>query len=135
MARLDDQAGAAARAGAENSVSDELLNITAEQRAYPQTPGELRAERRTRKQDFEFFARHPHRESYVRRYQQGELAVPVLIARCGGRAPSHVAVGYACPGERVRVYIWPGHDHTLAKRHAEQAAEQRRVELGMKGRA
>lgn len=132
--RKQDGEATAARAGAEDSVSDELLNITALMQAIPQTPHELRAERRTRKQDFAYFEAHPHRLSYVRRYRHGELAASIVATQSGGH-PTHVAVGFVCPGERVRVYIYPGHNHQLACSNAEAMADQYRAQLGMKARA
>lgn len=118
----------AAQTGAADSVSTELLNVTGLCRALPLLPSELKAERRTRRDDFGFFAKHPHRKSYVRKYHPGELPA-LIVATQRKPGPSHVAVGYVCPGERVRVFIWPGHDHREACRVAEQRAELERVAL------
>ena len=126
--------GRAARAGAVASVANELEDVTELVKAIPQTPGELKAERRTRRLDFDFFRRNPHRLSYVRPYHRGELPLAVILGQPLG-APVRVAVGYVAPGERVRVYIWPGHCDRQACAWAEHQADQRRAALGLRGQA
>ncbi|WP_407543720.1 hypothetical protein Q0M94_28045 (plasmid) [Deinococcus radiomollis] len=111
---------------------DAPINITTLMRSLPMSALEHQAARETLQTDTAYFEAHPTAESYVRAYQKGEL--PPQLER-GYGPPTHVAVGYVCPGERTRVFLWPRMLRATTRLWAEKGAEQERVWRGLQASA
>jgi hypothetical protein len=124
--------GRAAQASAPTSLPDAPIDLTALMKHVRMSPLEHKASRETQRADMAYFKAHPTAESYVRAYQRGEL--PPEMER-GYGPPTHVAVGLVCPGERARVFLWPGHLHATGRLWAEKGAERERVKRGLQASA
>jgi hypothetical protein len=124
--------GKAAQASAVDSLADAPIDLTALMKHVRMSPLEQQASRETQRADMAYFKAHPTAESYVRAYQSGEL--PPEMER-GYGPPTHVAVGLVCPGERARVFLWPGHLHATGRLWAEKGAERERVRRGLRASA
>ena len=124
----------AARAGAEDSLEDVVLDLSDLLELLPMTEAEKAAERYTKGLDLGHFEEHPEVSSYVRDYHRGEMAA-LLLAPYLGREPVAVAVALVCPGRRARVMIWPGMLRATAQRWVEEGARRDRIRLGLQGEA
>ena len=128
------QDGEAARAGAEDSLEDVVLDLSDLLELLPMTEAEKAAERHTKGLDLRYFEEHPAAPSYVRDYHRGEMAA-LLLAPYLGREPVAVAVALVCPGRRARLMIWPGMLRATARRWVEEGARRDRIRLGLQGEA